>query len=205
MATDSTMPRSLSTFVLGRILAGLLAAILTLAAGVHASAAPATSDRSSRLVPTVRAPTYAYNAEVNSSESMLAIRHVGITAQAHTTGPQPASVGGVSANRIDFVAAESEVAFGPAPANAWATFERAQAKGSPLAGYKGGSVFANDGRNGAAILPRGDSVTYRKWDVNPKVKGVDRGSERIVTGSDGTAYYTNDHYNSFTQFWGPGE
>ena len=75
-------------------------------------------------------------------------------------------------------------------------------------GYKGGSGFANDGREGSQILPGetsgGDPITYREWDVNPNVKGVDRGGERIVTGSDGSAYYTNDHYKWFTQFWGSG-
>ena len=64
-----------------------------------------------------------------------------------------------------------------------------------------------DGRNGGQVLPHtvsgDDPITYREWDVNPKVKG-DRGEERIVTGSDGTGYYTNDHYLTFTQFWGPG-
>jgi large repetitive protein len=98
----------------------------------------------------------------------------------------------------------SGVALGPAPENAWNTFERVQSKGSPLPGYKGGSAFANDGRAGGQILPstttEGGTVTYREWDVNPYIKGVDRGPERIVTGSDGSAYYTNDHYNSFTQF-----
>ncbi|MBK6871584.1 MAG: hypothetical protein IPK24_17880 [Kineosporiaceae bacterium] len=34
-------------------------------------------------------------------------------------------------------------------------------------------------------------------DVNPYTKGVDRGTERIVTGSDGSAYRTNDHYDTF--------
>jgi RHS repeat-associated protein len=101
-------------------------------------------------------------------------------------------------------AADAPVAFGPAPKNAWETFERVESKGSPLPGYKGGSTFANDGSGGAQILPRGSGVTYREWDVNPNVKGVDRGAERIVTGSDGTAYYTNNHYTSFTQFTGPG-
>ncbi len=110
---------------------------------------------------------------------------------------------------VDGVAAETaasgaDVAFGPAPENAWQTFERVEAKGSPLPGYKGGSTFANDGSNGSQILPRGDGVTYREWDVNPNVKGVDRGGERIVTGSNGNVYYTNDHYQTFTQFWGPG-
>jgi guanyl-specific ribonuclease Sa len=39
-------------------------------------------------------------------------------------------------------------------------------------------------------------------------KGVDRGGERIVTGSvDGrivSGYYTSNHYTSFTQFYGGG-
>jgi RHS repeat-associated protein len=101
----------------------------------------------------------------------------------------------------------AEVAFGPAPERAWTTFERVDSKGSPFPGHKGGSMFANDGRNGSQILPRttpdGDAISYQEWDVNPHVKGVDRGGERIVTG-DGKVYYTNDHYLSFTQFWGPG-
>ncbi|WP_425552676.1 ribonuclease domain-containing protein [Kribbella alba] len=41
-------------------------------------------------------------------------------------------------------------------------------------------------------------------DVNPKVKGVDRGSERLVTGSDGSAWYTTDHYQSFFPVRGAG-
>jgi guanyl-specific ribonuclease Sa len=74
---------------------------------------------------------------------------------------------------------------------------RVDAKGSPLPGYKGGREFLNDGSQGASVLPRGNGVTYREWDVNPKVRGVDRGGERLVTGSDGSAWYTNDHYQSF--------
>jgi guanyl-specific ribonuclease Sa len=98
----------------------------------------------------------------------------------------------------------AEVAFGPAPENAWNTFDQVEANGSPLAGFKGGGSFANDGRAGSQILPS-DGAPYSEWDVNPNVQGVDRGGERIVTGSNGTAYYTSNHYQSFTQFWGPGQ
>jgi ribonuclease T1 len=53
------------------------------------------------------------------------------------------------------------------------------------------------------LLPSEDAagtpITYQEWDVNPYQKGVDLGKERIVTGSDGSAYYTTDHYLSFTQ------
>ena len=59
----------------------------------------------------------------------------------------------------------------------------------------------NDGRGEGKILPqtdtKGNSILYKEWDVNPYTKGVNRGPERLITGSDGSAYYTNDHYNSF--------
>lgn len=35
--------------------------------------------------------------------------------------------------------------------------------------------------------------------TGPKVKGVPRDASR-VTGSDGSAYYTTDHYDSFITF-----
>ena len=69
-------------------------------------------------------------------------------------------------------------------------------------GYRGGTQFMNDGRDGGQVLPRrdadGKAVTYREWDVNPYT-GANRGTERLVTGSDGSAWYTNDHYDSFVR------
>ena len=69
--------------------------------------------------------------------------------------------------------------------------------GAPPPGYKGGRVFNNQPVNGGQKLP--DNVTYREYDVNPFVNGQGRGTERIVIGSDGSAWYTNDHYHTFTQ------
>lgn len=111
-----------------------------------------------------------------------------------------AAKAGVRAGAQGAATSVAKVAYGPAPENAVRVLERVESKGAPLPGYKGGSMYENS--NG--LLPRGNGVTYREWDVNPNVKGVDRGAERIVTGSDGRAYYTNDHYQSFTQFSGPG-
>lgn len=63
-------------------------------------------------------------------------------------------------------------------------------------GYEGGRSFGNfEGR--LPIRDRGIRVRYREWDVNPLRPGVNRGPERLVTGSDGSAYYTNDHYSTF--------
>ncbi|GAA4411110.1 hypothetical protein GCM10023187_36480 [Nibrella viscosa] len=66
-------------------------------------------------------------------------------------------------------------------------------------GYIGGRRFGNFENH----LPRQDvsgrRIEYQEWDVNPKVQGRNRGAERLVTGSDGRAWYTRDHYNSFVE------
>ncbi|MEM9887464.1 MAG: ribonuclease domain-containing protein [Bacteroidota bacterium] len=79
--------------------------------------------------------------------------------------------------------------------------------GSPMAGYKGGKTFKNDGRGNGQVLPKkdqkGKNITYKEYDVNPnptkaeRTNGRNRGTERLVVGSDGSAYYTNDHYKTF--------
>ena len=63
--------------------------------------------------------------------------------------------------------------------------------GEPPPGYVSGRAFQNRERQ----LPRG---SYREYDVNPKVRGKDRGAERIVIERrTGRAYYTPDHYATF--------
>jgi ribonuclease T1 len=75
------------------------------------------------------------------------------------------------------------------------------AHGEPRAEYVGGREYRNLGLDNGQILPRIDAqgrpIRYREWDVNPKVPGRNRGAERLITGSDGRAYYTNDHYATF--------
>ncbi|OGW48742.1 MAG: hypothetical protein A2V62_11665 [Nitrospirae bacterium RBG_19FT_COMBO_58_9] len=67
-----------------------------------------------------------------------------------------------------------------------------QHEGKALPGYIGGGVFQNRERR----LPRG---RYREYDVNPKIRGRSRDAERIVIEQDtGRAYYTGDHYRTFT-------
>lgn len=63
--------------------------------------------------------------------------------------------------------------------------------------------WANDGSQEAAKLPdadvNGNPIAYKEYDVDPRPTdpNVRRGKERIITGSDGSAYYTDDHYLSF--------
>lgn len=67
-----------------------------------------------------------------------------------------------------------------------------QHEGKALPGYIGGGAFQNRERR----LPRGH---YREYDVSPKIRGRSRDAERIVIEQDtGKAYYTGDHYRTFT-------
>ncbi|TWS26483.1 guanine-specific ribonuclease N1 and T1 [Tsukamurella sputi] len=66
-------------------------------------------------------------------------------------------------------------------------------------GTQGGRDFGNfEGR-----LPKTDSqgkaAKYTEWDVNIKKSGRGRDAERIITGADGGAWYTLDHYETFTR------
>jgi ribonuclease T1 len=66
-------------------------------------------------------------------------------------------------------------------------------------GYVGGRTFQNREKNLPQKEDSGKRIQYREWDVYPKVKGKNRGAERLVTGSDGSAWYTKDHYDSFVK------
>jgi len=72
--------------------------------------------------------------------------------------------------------------------------------GAAPKGYKGGREYTNKDGKLPTKDAQGKDIKYREWDVNPHTKGVNRGNERLVTGSDGSARYTNDHYGSFEKF-----
>jgi guanyl-specific ribonuclease Sa len=66
-----------------------------------------------------------------------------------------------------------------------------------LPGYEGGRTFLNLERHLPQFDRRGRRIRYREWDVNPHRPGINRGAERLITGSNGSAYYTSDHYRTF--------
>jgi len=68
-----------------------------------------------------------------------------------------------------------------------------------MPGYVGGHIFSNREKIVPQFDETGKPIEYQEWDVNPKVQGQNRGAERILTGSDGRAWYTNDHYKSFKE------
>ncbi len=70
--------------------------------------------------------------------------------------------------------------------------------GKAMDGYVGGRVFQNRENQLPMNDDNGNKINYQEWDVNPKVNGQNRGTQRMVTGSDGRSWYTSDHYRSFT-------
>ncbi len=70
-----------------------------------------------------------------------------------------------------------------------------------IPGTKKGDV---EFKNREGKLPKTDAdgkpITYKEYDINPAPpKGQTRGTERMVKGSDGKVYYTDDHYKTFTE------
>ena len=95
------------------------------------------------------------------------------------------------------------ISFDKLPSNVkemYRKYERAGWKGNvsgQTSGTKAGSVYKNrDGK-----LPQntfsGEPITYREFDINNKIPGQERDKERFVIGSNGSKYYTDDHYTTF--------
>jgi ribonuclease T1 len=64
--------------------------------------------------------------------------------------------------------------------------------GGPFPYRQDGTVFSNREH----LLPAEPHGYYHEYTV-PTPDSEDRGARRIVTGSQGEAYYTDDHYRSF--------
>ena len=61
----------------------------------------------------------------------------------------------------------------------------------------GGDRFGN--REG--LLPKAEGRTYYECDIDT-IGQSSRGAKRIIFSNDGLIYYTEDHYESFTQLYG---
>ena len=89
------------------------------------------------------------------------------------------------------------------PDRARATLDEIDAGRWPDSANAPGTAGGDPWQNREGRLPktdvRGAAIRYREWDVNPKQRGQSRDAERIITGSDRSAWYTGDHYRTFTR------
>lgn len=84
-----------------------------------------------------------------------------------------------------------EIARAALPPEARETLERI-GRGGPFPYRQDGTTFHNRER----LLPPGSRGYYREYTV-PTPGRSDRGARRIVVGTGGERYYTDDHYRSF--------
>jgi ribonuclease T1 len=84
------------------------------------------------------------------------------------------------------------------PAKVYDVLQYVKTNAKAMDGYVGGRVFQNRENQLPMTDDSGNKIDYQEWDVNPKVEGKNRGTQRMVTGSDGRSWYTSDHYKSFT-------
>lgn len=78
------------------------------------------------------------------------------------------------------------------------TVDYAKANGGKAReGYVGNRIFSNWEGKLPTTDSSGNPISYKEYDVNPLMPGVNRGAERVVIGSNGVAYKTVDHYKTF--------
>ena len=148
----------------------VVAALLLVAAGLYVWQAPGESSSAPTADSTTQ-PTIQTTAEP--------------AAEPTTEAGTEAEVEGVSGLPV--------IAIGDLPPEALDTLD-AIADGGPYEFAKDDSVFQN--REG--ILPDREQGYYREYTVVTPGED-DRGARRIVSGADGEAYYTDDHYDSFSE------
>ncbi len=83
------------------------------------------------------------------------------------------------------------------PKYALDVLEYVRRNGQAPESYVGGREFQNREKKLPAKSSDNKRIQYSEWDVQPKVQGKNRGAERLITGSDHSAWYTKDHYKSF--------
>ena len=91
------------------------------------------------------------------------------------------------------------------PSNAKAAYDKYNSAGwkGAVSGQTPGTAAGSKYKNIDGKLPiktiDGKDITYREFDVNNRLPNLPRDKERFVVGSDGSVYYTNDHYATFIQ------
>ena len=85
------------------------------------------------------------------------------------------------------------------PAQVRQTLAYVRQHGYAPPGFVGGRVYGNYEGQLPRYNARRKRIEYREWDVRPRAEGRNRGAERLVTGNDGRAWYTADHYRTFLE------
>ncbi len=141
-------------------------------------------------------------AETTKAETTKAETTKAETTKAETTEVKPAIDKKGQYTSKDDVALYIHT-YGTLPSN-FITKKAAQAlgwEGGSLEPYaKGKSIGGDTFGNYEGLLPKAKGRTYKECDIDTK-GAKSRGAKRIVFSNDGLIYYTDDHYESFTQLY----
>ena len=85
------------------------------------------------------------------------------------------------------------------PAAATETLAYVRAHHAAPPGFEGGRRFGNYEHRLPERDAGGRHIAYQEWDVHPHQEHRNRGAERLITGSDGRAWFTADHYGHFVE------
>jgi hypothetical protein len=72
--------------------------------------------------------------------------------------------------------------------------------GTPERFLEGSAIGGDRFGNREGILPKAGGRSYTECDLNTDGAGS-RGAERLVFSNDGLYFYTDDHYEHFTEVW----
>jgi guanyl-specific ribonuclease Sa len=120
---------------------------------------------------------------------------------ANTTVPGPVNSGNKVNGPSTTAAPEENTTHAVAgvPQKAMDVLQYVRVHGEPMSGYVGGRTFGNYEHHLPETDDNGNPMHYREWDVNPKMEGQNRGTGRLITSSNGRAWYTGDHYQTFIE------
>lgn len=159
---------------------GLLAALLTVAVLWWVQADGGTTTQDPQASPTTAGPTE------NPSGTASDVPSLPTPTQTATGSPPPTS-------GTDPESGLPVVVVADLPPEARATIALID-QGGPFPYPQDGDTFRNDER----LLPDRSLGYYREYTVETP-GSEDRGARRIVAGSAGELYWTDDHYNSFSR------
>lgn len=141
--------------------------------------------RAAEVAPPQDAPT--------TEDSTTAVPAQTVTAQPATATPTPQQTRGPTATPQRSRSGLPTIAFADLPVQAQETIALIDA-GGPFPFSRDDTVFQNRER----LLPLREQGYYREYTVITP-GSPDRGARRIVAGSEGELYYTDDHYDSFRE------
>ena len=129
-------------------------------------------------------------AKTNSQIS--AMKAVGSSGSGGTNNSGNTNLNQIIENNFNSLSDDEKIAFEKYEKNGW---KGQYGKEGPS---KAGREYKNTREGGGQILPKkdinGNNITYKEFDIN-NVKPRD--NKRFVSGSDGSVYYTDDHYMTF--------